>query len=230
MLKISSSQVFGIVSTSMTALALFVGTDSAQAVVVQYTNLASFQANTTGLTTIDFEGLAPSGSYENYSITGLINNGVKFTGVSRYYGYLYVEDSLAAPVYYDWGGSGSVLLGDYNGTITATLPSGITAIGSDIMSVIFYASPFNITLSTGEKFHINSLNYPDRQFVGFTSDTEIAAISFQTTAGWAELDNFRFGTANSAATSVPEPFTIIGTFIGGTAAFRIRKKLQSTRT
>jgi hypothetical protein len=29
------------------------------------------------------------------------------------------------------------------------------------------------------------------------------------------------------STSVPEPFTIIGTLIGGTAAFRIRKKLQT---
>jgi hypothetical protein len=227
MLKISSSLVLSVATTSITALALLVGTNSAQAAVVQFTDLASFQANTTGLTTIDFEGLAPIGSYENYSITGLTNSGVKFTGLSSYYGYLYVMDPVAGPIYYDWG-SGAVLLGDYNGTITATLPSGVTAIGSDIMSVIGYASPFNITLSTGEKFNLNSLNYPDRQFVGFTSDTAIASISFQTTAGWAELDNFRFGTANTA-TSVPEPFTMIGTLVGGTSALRIRNKLKSAR-
>ncbi|WP_310424740.1 hypothetical protein [Chamaesiphon sp. VAR_48_metabat_135_sub] len=226
--SISSSLVLGFATTGITTLALLFGTNSAQAAIVQFTDLASFQANTSGLTTIDFEGLAPRGSYENYSITGLTNSGVKFTGLSSYYGYLYVMDSAAAPIYYDWGGSGAVLLGDYNGTITATLPSGVTAIGSDIMSVISYASPFNITLSTGEKFNLNSLNYPDRQFVGFTSDTAIASISFQTMAGWAELDNFRFGTA-STATSVPEPFTIIGTFIGGTAAFRMSKKLKSAR-
>jgi hypothetical protein len=32
----------------------------------------------------------------------------------------------------------------------------------------------------------------------------------------------------SATTAVPEPFTIIGTLVGGTAALRMRKKLKST--
>jgi hypothetical protein len=35
-------------------------------------------------------------------------------------------------------------------------------------------------------------------------------------------------TGNVTTTAVPEPFTIIGTLIGGTAAFRIRKKLKTT--
>jgi hypothetical protein len=33
----------------------------------------------------------------------------------------------------------------------------------------------------------------------------------------------------NAATAVPEPFTIIGSIIGGTAAFRMRKKLKSNK-
>lgn len=41
------------------------------------------------------------------------------------------------------------------------------------------------------------------------------------------LDNVQISTQNSA-TAVPEPFTVIGTFIGGTAALRMRKKLKST--
>jgi hypothetical protein len=42
------------------------------------------------------------------------------------------------------------------------------------------------------------------------------------------LDNV---VVNSAATtSVPEPFTIVGTLVGGTAAFRMRKKLKLART
>jgi hypothetical protein len=32
-----------------------------------------------------------------------------------------------------------------------------------------------------------------------------------------------------AATSVPEPFTVIGTLVGGTAAFRMKKKLKLAR-
>jgi hypothetical protein len=37
-----------------------------------------------------------------------------------------------------------------------------------------------------------------------------------------------FAGTDIAATSVPEPFTIIGSLVGGTAAFRMRKKLKST--
>lgn len=43
-------------------------------------------------------------------------------------------------------------------------------------------------------------------------------------------DNYNFlGSTSSiqATTSVPEPFTIVGTIIGGTAAFRMRKKLKA---
>jgi hypothetical protein len=43
------------------------------------------------------------------------------------------------------------------------------------------------------------------------------------------IDNIRFNEAlpPNIGTSVPEPFTVIGTIIGGTAAFRMRKKLKS---
>jgi hypothetical protein len=37
-------------------------------------------------------------------------------------------------------------------------------------------------------------------------------------------------TAVASTTSVPEPFTVIGTLVGGTAAFRMRKKLKLART
>ncbi|WP_310485548.1 PEP-CTERM sorting domain-containing protein [Chamaesiphon sp. VAR_48_metabat_403] len=195
-------------------------TNSAQAATVQFTDLTSFQANTTGLTTIDFEGLAATGSAASYGGT---TSGVTFTVSSNT---LFVVDPAFGPSSYDWG-SGAVLLGNsQRGTVTATLPSGITAVGSDIMSIIDFASPFTIMLSTGETFNLNSLNYPNRQFVGFTSDTAITSISFQATNGFPLLDNFRFGTAN-AATAVPEPFTIIGTLVGGTAALRMRKKLKA---
>ncbi len=48
------------------------------------------------------------------------------------------------------------------------------------------------------------------------------------------LDNLRVATfaqlkAPGSATAVPEPFTVIGTLIGGTAAFRIRKRLKSNK-
>ncbi len=54
----------------------------------------------------------------------------------------------------------------------------------------------------------------------------------------AVITSFRLGGSNIAAagsangqssTAVPEPFTIIGTIVGGSAALRMRKKLKSTK-
>jgi hypothetical protein len=213
------------ISTStITSLSLFIDPNSAQAVTIQFNDLASFQANTAGLTTIDFEGLAPIGSFTTYPSGGLTTQGVNFTGSSG----LYVIDPAFSQPFYNWG-SGATLSAQSaqqgSQSIAVNLPSGVTAVGGDIMSFINYASPFTISLSTGETFNLSSLNYPNRQFVGFTSDTAIASISFLATGGVTQLDNFRFGTANNT-TSVPEPFTIIGTLIGGTSALRIRKKLK----
>jgi hypothetical protein len=57
------------------------------------------------------------------------------------------------------------------------------------------------------------------QITGVTFD----AIRVTAANSFATIDNIQFGTAT--AQSVPEPFSIIGTLVGGTAAFRIRKKL-----
>lgn len=63
-----------------------------------------------------------------------------------------------------------------------------------------------------------------------------ATVNLGDTIGWRiNTDDNRLGAAQvtisnfspPGATSVPEPFTMIGTFIGGTAALRMRKKLTS---
>ena len=59
-------------------------------------------------------------------------------------------------------------------------------------------------------------------FYGFTGVT-FDAIRVTAGSGPALIDNIQLGTAT--AQSVPEPCSIIGTLVGGTAAFWIRKKL-----
>jgi len=59
-------------------------------------------------------------------------------------------------------------------------------------------------------------------FYGFTGIT-FDALRVTPSGGFGLIDNLQFGTAT--AQPVPEPFSIIGTLIGGTAAFRIGKKL-----
>jgi hypothetical protein len=47
------------------------------------------------------------------------------------------------------------------------------------------------------------------------------------TANQVLFDDISLNTTDS--TAVPEPFTVIGTLVGGTAAFRMRKKLNSSK-
>jgi hypothetical protein len=55
------------------------------------------------------------------------------------------------------------------------------------------------------------------------------SVDFGGTADQIAFDNITLGAAiPNNGTQVPEPFTIVGTIIGGTAALRMRKKLKST--
>lgn len=197
------------------------------ATVTSYTNRTAFTAASNSLINIDFEGLAPTGSYTYYPNPGLTQSGVNFASSDSN---LFVVDPAYSPLYYDWG-SGAVLLGNKAGsTITATLPTGVTAIGSDIFSIIDYASDFLISLSSGGTFTFNSLNYPKRSFAGFISDTPISSITFNAVNGLTEIDNFTFGKANTK--DVPEPMTILATLTAASfgVALRHKQKQQQKAT
>jgi hypothetical protein len=76
-----------------------------------------------------------------------------------------------------------------------------------------YGSGFSVvgTYNSGTSTALNLLNVQSVRFTDL-SNSGVA------------IDNVNLTAA--AATSVPEPFTIIGTLIGGTAAARMRKKLK----
>jgi hypothetical protein len=172
--------------------------------ITLFTNQAAFNAATQGLTTIDFEGLASVNSFIFVpNPPGLTQSGVNFTSPNT----LFVVDPGYGPGFYDWG-SGAVLSAQFgSGTIiNAALPSGVTAVGSDIFSFDSYASDFVINLSTGDSVTVSSSDYPIRSFVGFTSDVDITSISFTATSGLTLIDNFTFGTT----ASTPEPTSVLG--------------------
>jgi hypothetical protein len=187
------------------------------AAVTTYTDRAAWEAATSGVTNVDFEGLAPSSGFTDYGSTGLTVGDATFTGSDNY---LFVVDAGFSPGFYDWG-SGAVLLGNQFGTITVNLAGGKTAIGSDIMSILNYASPFSITLSNGDVFAASTNNHPDRAFFGITSDVAITSITFSATDGYPELDNFAYGSGDV----VPEPatLTLFGGALAALAARRRRK-------
>jgi hypothetical protein len=225
--------------------------NSAQAATVQFTDLTSFQANTTGLTNIDFEGIAPAGGsvttdLQNISGVSIYKNLLNGFGITTSLNQI-VDSAAPSPYYYlpylspyNWGSGAVLSLDPVARLLVNNLPTGTTAFGIDFMSLanplyvtnelftfdVFFDTPGFLTYET---FKVNPLNYPNRQFFGVTSTKNISYVMVRPDSGYVSLfDNVTFGTASaSAATAVPEPFTVIGTLVGGTAALRMRKKLKA---
>ena len=148
----------------------------ARADTLVYTTRVAFTGAATNLTTIDFEGIAPTNSVANFS-SPLTLQGVTFSGPSG--GSLQVsvlDPGFFAPLFQF--NSGAVLGGF--GFIEVTLPAGITAIGTDLMSTNPTGSPFEVVLSTGETFVVNTPLRPERGFFGITADVANASIRLTT--------------------------------------------------
>jgi hypothetical protein len=65
--------------------------------------------------------------------------------------------------------------------------------------------------------------------IGVTFSGIAKSVDFGGTANQIGFDDITLGSAIAGGgQEVPEPFTIIGTLIGGTAAFRMKKNLKST--
>jgi hypothetical protein len=76
-------------------------------------------------------------------------------------------------------------------------------------------------------FTINQITFSPDKLQIWSFDANFVQRSEQNTAP-ALTGRFQYNnTAAPTSTSVPEPFTIIGTVIGGTAAVRMRKKLKA---
>lgn len=201
----------------------------ARADTVVYATRAAFTAAATNLTTITFEGIASTNSVANFS-SPLTIQGATFSGSAT--GMVSVVDSgFFAPLFQF--NSGAVLSGF--SFVEVTLPAGITAIGTDLMSTNPDGLPFQVVLSTGETFVVNTPLRPGRGFFGITTDVAIASIRFMTMPGPTQssgiplLDNFSFGQAQPAA--VPEPATLLllGTGLAGIAT-RARRRRRASKT
>jgi hypothetical protein len=131
----------------------------------------------------------------------------------------YPSGTPGGPYYFN-GGGGPYLNNNtyYTGsnqlaTLTAQLPSNISAVGGDfgLQSAGAPTTKITIGLSSGEQFVFDPLPVsPTFNFLGFVSDQTLTSLTFQATAsipsqsttGSPSLDNF------TIAQAVPEPSTV----------------------
>jgi hypothetical protein len=217
---------------------------SASALTTVYTSRAAFNAATLNQQIINFNSLTAPNTATQYNspVNTLTTGGVTFSenGPS---GSLYVIDTgypsgPGGPYFFN-GGGGPYLNNNtyYTGsnqltTLTAQLPSNISAVGSDfgLQSAGAPTTKITIGLSTGEQFVFDPLPVsPTFNFLGFVSDQTLTSLTFQATSsvpaqnstGSPSLDNFTIGQA------APEPsavFLAIGAFGIVSSAWRRRRQ------
>lgn len=208
------------------ALISWTAMDTAQAAT--FTDYAQFQAATTDLTTIDFEGLLPyEVSFVN--VYGATIAGVTFSTPNPP---IYPPENATNLIVLNTigteynKGTGDILLsGMGTGQINATFPSETTVFGVDILELGRFTIPipYTVSFSTGESFNITNPT-----FFGYTSATPISSVSIFSRFNEVALDNFSFGQAKSEP--VPEPASILGTLafaaLGGKKL--LKRKQQKT--
>jgi hypothetical protein len=189
---------------------LAVRTQPARADLVFYGNRASFDAATTGVTTIGFEGIAPVNGFTFFGQPGSLTlSGVTFsTGIN-------ILNVTSATYYLATGGppgynlgSGDFLLSGAAApaSLHATLPGAFTALAFDLGTFDDATSQVTIKLSTGDTF-TTSAPFPTDKFIGLTSTVPFTSVDISITGGnrrdTLAIDNFAFGAAE-----IPEPGTL----------------------
>jgi hypothetical protein len=205
---------------SLFTLAVMV-TPAYSTTITSYTDSASWTAATTGVTTDNFSGFAPTNSYTYYP-TGIFQNGVEFIGISESTGVM--DTGMASYYNFGTGDAGFVSNGGNPITVTITLPTPVTAFSLNLFTNPTAATYTVTTLST--PFTVPTFATPTPAFFGVTSDTAFSTLTL-TTGGlnYAFFDNFSFGTAQTQDSGqVPEAgtFFLIGTGLIGFAVFRTK--------
>ena len=107
---------------------------------------------------------------------------------------------------------------------TASNSSVMVSNGGDYPNVFFQVGS-SATLGTGTQFKGNILA---KTSITLNTSANIECGRALAQNGSVTLDTNNISTACASTQQVPEPFTIIGTLVGGTAALRMRKKLRAS--
>jgi hypothetical protein len=224
------------------AAGLLIATLPAESALIKYTDRAAFEAATTAVASIDFEGIVPADSAQDFpNPDGLIRNGVKFrtsgtgalgTGLVTVYG-----ADLAAQSAVLNTGTGAILgwqAPGQSGTayLDVLLPPGMTAFATDIWAQEPFATTVRAIVNSGEStenIDIGTVDRPGSSFLGVSSDAlTILMVRFSIPAGQVGLilDNVTVGRAGSSGSPVPEPGTMVLLCAGLAGAIILQKYKQ----
>lgn len=181
-----------------------------------YNDSPSFQAATTGLSDVTFNGIVPAGEYTDY----FIPSGYTDAATGTNFTFLNADGSdinVTSATYYSVNFIGPVFPVDFLNSSSAvptgaseliTLPASSTAVGFYYST--YDTTPITFTLSNGDTYTAASPpGFGNVAFLGFTDTTSFTSLTINDpTNSGILLMNFEFGTA------VPEPSSLV---LAGTA-------------
>lgn len=204
---------------------------TASAAFVPFTDRALFESVLTGEATIDFEGIAPNGSFVQYSFPGYNNNGVVFYGQSSDPQNTIVSDKNAG-----------FTSGPYNSDIlfitNKFVPLRIEAVGGVSGIGGFFGGLSGSTAATLDVFGVSDPVNPmttfsftagdialSETFFGVVSTGElIGKVLFTPATDFSAVDNLTYSTAPVGVIPVPPAALLFGSALGVMGLFRSRKK------
>jgi hypothetical protein len=214
---------------STTLLGLMIGVGgSSEAGISLYEDESAYLAATTGLTTVDFNGIAPANGFISYGNGPLTLQGTTFTSNDE----LFIIDPGFYSAPYPQGG---FLSGDFSNPniINVALPGAFTALGMNYGALFGRVGSvtFNFLLSDGSSFVATtsaSITEGSLDFVGITSTVGIVSVEITApdSPAFNAIDNLNFGSA-AVPPAVPEPssFGLCGiTVVAGLGYARTRRR------
>ena len=201
---------------SIALAGLLFSASPASAAIVTFTNLAAWQAATTGASSITFEENTPPSSFTDHTPTATFS-GITFS-IPAGPGQLFTVDP-AFGAFFAAIGTGDVLAAQQGATSLSIASLNVTALAFDY--VVSPNQTFTITLSTGDVIPIAAADFVPG-FFGVTSTTPITSLSIAFSQ-FLNIDNFATATA-----AVPEPASLLllGTGLLSAAYARRRARQQ----